>query len=136
MPSLDISESTDGRIGTKDAGAAGVSVKDIPLGDIHIKENVRKTYTEIEELAESIWRHGLLQPITVYEEEGGYTVKTGHRRYKAFRQLYEQEPDRFYSIRCIVSNEKNIAVIQLVENVQREDLSPADLYNALCSLRN
>jgi ParB family chromosome partitioning protein len=53
----------------------------------------------------------------------------------ACQRLYHTEPERFHSIRCIISNAENIAVIQLVENVQREDLSQIDLYNALSALR-
>jgi len=62
-------------------------------------------------------------------------VKTGHRRFKALQKLCAEEPERFHSVRCIVSNADNAAVIQLVENVQREDLSQIDLYNAFCVLR-
>jgi ParB family chromosome partitioning protein len=87
-------------------------------------------------LSASIRQHGLLQPITVYKEGYDYIVKTGHRRYQAYRLLFEEEKDRFHSIRCIVSNADNIAIVQLVENVQREDLSQIDLFNALSDLRN
>jgi ParB family chromosome partitioning protein len=124
-------------VGTLDSGAAASVIKDIPVGDIQVKENVRTEYTGIEELADSIHRHGLLQPIMVYRDgEGAYFVKTGHRRFKAWQSLYKKEPDRFHSIRCIVSNAENTAVVQLVENVQREDLSQIDLFNALSALRD
>ncbi|MDR3266959.1 MAG: ParB/RepB/Spo0J family partition protein [Tannerella sp.] len=112
-----------------------LTVKDIPVGDISIKENVRREYTGIDELKASIRQHGLLQPITVYLENEGYIVKTGHRRYMAYQTLYQIEPERFHSIRCIVSDAENIAVIQLVENVQRVDLSQLDLFNALKALK-
>jgi ParB family chromosome partitioning protein len=123
------------RTGTQDSRSVNIMVKDIPIGDIQTKENVRKDYTGIEELAESIRQHGLLQPITVYADGDQYIVKTGHRRFRACQRLYQTEPERFHSIRCIVSNGENIAVIQLVENVQREDLSQVDLCNALSALR-
>jgi ParB family chromosome partitioning protein len=123
------------RTGTRDSRSVNIMVKDIPIGDIQIKENVRKEYTGITELAESIRQHGLLQPITVFPDGDQYRVKTGHRRLKACQDLYQTEPERFHSIRCIISNAENIAVIQLVENVQREDLSQVDLCNALSALR-
>jgi ParB family chromosome partitioning protein len=126
----------DGRTGTSDSRSVGITVKDIPVGDILIKENVRKEYSGIDELAESIREHGLLQPITVYPDKDDYVVKTGHRRFQAYQSLCQIEPERFHSIRCIVSDAKNIAVIQLVENVQRVDLSQIDLVNALNALRN
>jgi ParB family chromosome partitioning protein len=124
------------RTGTMDSRAVTLMVKDIPIGDIQTKENVRKEYTGIDELAASIRQYGLLQPITVYPEGEGYIVKTGHRRLKAIQALYQKEADRFHSIRCIVSDADNTAIIQLVENIQRVDLSTLDLYHALSTLRN
>ncbi|GMO37772.1 MAG: hypothetical protein Ta2B_17470 [Termitinemataceae bacterium] len=121
--------------GTQDKNSVKLTIKDIPLGDIIVRENVRKDYAGIEELAASIKQHGLLQPITVYTDGDQYVVKTGHRRFKALQLLYKQEPDRFHSIRCIISDATNLAVIQLVENVQREDLSQIDLFNGLSTLR-
>jgi ParB family chromosome partitioning protein len=123
--------------GTQDSRSVDLTVKDIPVGHIEIRENVRTEYTGIDELADSIRRYGLLQPLTVYPGgEGTYFVKTGHRRFKAWQSLYEKEPDRFHSIRCIVSSVENTAVVQLVENVQRENLTTLDLYQALSTLRN
>jgi ParB family chromosome partitioning protein len=123
------------RIGTQDIGSVAVTIKDIPVGDIQIKENVRTEYTGIEELAESIKQYGLLQPIAVYQQDDEYIVKTGHRRFKAYQKLAQENPDRFHSIRCIVSNGNDVAVIQLIENVQRENLSSKDLCDALFKFR-
>ncbi|GHV84248.1 hypothetical protein AGMMS50212_15880 [Spirochaetia bacterium] len=124
------------RNGTQDSRSAGVMVKDIPIGDIVARDNVRKNYSGIEELAGSIRQHGLLQPIMVYKDGDQYVVKTGRRRFMAYQSLYKAETDRFHSIRCIVSDSENVAVIQLVENIQRENLSQIDLCNALSSLRD
>jgi ParB family chromosome partitioning protein len=124
------------RIGTQDSRSVNIMVKDILIGDITIRENVRKDYTEISELADSIRQYGLLQPITVYADGDQYIVKTGHRRFLASQLLYKKEPDKFHSVRCIISNADNCTVIQLVENVQRENLSQVDLYNALSTLRD
>jgi ParB family chromosome partitioning protein len=124
------------RTGTQDSRSVNIQIRDIPIGDIAIRENIRKdSTTGIEDLAESLRQHGLLQPITVYTDGDKYIVKTGHRRFKACQRLYQTERERFHSIRCIISNAENIAVIQLVENVQRENLSQIDLYNALCALK-
>jgi ParB family chromosome partitioning protein len=123
------------RTGTQDSRSVNIMVKDIPIGDIVIRENIRHEYTGIEELSDSIRQHGLLQPITVYAGGDQYIVKTGHRRFMACQRLYQSEPERFHSIRCIITDAQNVAVIQLVENVQREDLSQIDLYNALSALR-
>jgi len=123
------------RTGTQDRRSVALSVKDIPIGDISVKMNVRKDYTEIYELAESIRQHGLLQPITVYAVRDGYVVKTGHRRFMAYKKLYKEDPEKYHSIRCILSDAQNATLIQLVENIQREDLPQHDLYCALNQLR-
>jgi ParB family chromosome partitioning protein len=124
------------RTGTMDSRAVTLMVKDISIGDIQTKENVRKEYTGIDELAASIRQYGLLQPITVYPKGEGYIVKTGHRRFKAIQALYQKEADRFHSIRCIVSDADNTTIIQLVENIQRVDLPQVDLLNALNDMKD
>ena len=135
MAKLEMLKNVRERSGTKDSRSVSLTVKDIPIGDISVKGNVRTEYSGLEELSASIKQYGLLQPITVYAEGGGFTVKAGHRRYMAYKMLYKQEPERFHSIRCIVSDAYNTVVIQLIENVQRVDLSQIDLFNALSSLR-
>jgi len=135
MPKLDLLSQVKDRTGTQDSGAVSLTVKDIPIGEISIRDNVRQEYTGIEELKDSIKRHGLLQPIIVYRDGDGYVVKTGHRRYKAINELYREYPDRFHSIRCIISDAENITAIQIIENVQRENLKAIDLYNGLKELK-
>jgi ParB family chromosome partitioning protein len=135
MAKLGMLKNIRSRTGTRDSRSIALTVKDIPLGDISIKGNIRREYTGIEELAESIRQHGLLQPITVYADGDSYAVKTGHRRYLACKMLYGKEPERFHRIRRIVSDAANTAVMQLVENVQRVDLSQTGLFNALTGLR-
>jgi ParB family chromosome partitioning protein len=135
MAKLGMLKTVNAKQGTADSRSVSLMVKDIPIGDIAVKENVRREYTGLDELAASIRQHGLLQPITVYPDGEGYAVKTGHRRYMACAALYREEPERFHSVRCIVSNAENTAVIQLVENIQRVDLSQTDLFNALTTLR-
>jgi ParB family chromosome partitioning protein len=97
--------------------------------------NVRQDYTAINELTESIRQYGLLQPITVYYVKDGYVVKAGHRRFLAYKKLCQEDPERFHSIRCILSDSRNTELIQLVENVQRVDLSQSDLFHALNRLK-
>ena len=135
MAQMGMLKSVQSRTGTQDSRSVALTVKDIPIGDIRIKENVRRDYTEIVELAGSIKQHGLLQPITVYAENDGYVVKAGHRRFLAYQMLYKEEPEKYHSIRSIISDNQNIALIQLIENVQRVDLSQHDLYQALTKMR-
>jgi ParB family chromosome partitioning protein len=135
MAKLEMLKSVQARTGTQDSRAVALTVKDIPVGDIQIKMNVRQDYTAINELTESIRQYGLLQPITVYYVKDGYVVKAGHRRFLAYKKLCQEDPERFHSIRCILSDSRNTELIQLVENVQRVDLSQSDLFQALKKLR-
>jgi ParB family chromosome partitioning protein len=135
MAKLNMIKNVQSRTGTYDSRSISFTVKDIPIGDIYMKMNVRADYTEICELAESIKQYGLLQPITVYATQNGYMVKIGHRRFLAYKMLYQEDPEKYHSIRCIISDDQNISLIQLIENVQRVDLSQHDLYQALNQLR-
>ena len=88
MAKLDMLKNVQSRSGTQDSRSVSLTVKDIPIGEISVKANIRKDYAEIYELMESVKQHGLLQPITVYSAGDGYAVKTGHRRFMAYKRLY------------------------------------------------
>lgn len=89
------------------------------------------------ELAASIRDHGLLQPVSVRRVQGGrYQLIAGHGRLEAFRRLRAEAADgtedvaeRFGTIptheRFDVTEEE-MALLALVENLQRDDLSPID----------
>jgi len=135
MAKLEMLKNIESRTGTQDSKAVSLTVKDIPIGDIQVKMNIRKDYSDIYELAESIRQYGLLQPVTVYAGKDGYIVKAGHRRLMAYKRLHKEEPERFHSIRSIISDAQNSEIVQLIENVQRVDLSQYDLFTALNKLR-
>lgn len=85
----------------------------------------RQSFKEdtIKELAESIEKNGLLQPIVVRPMDGGkYQIIAGERRYRAFKKLGRS------MIPAIVRDyeDEEVDKLQLVENVQREDLNPYD----------
>lgn len=85
----------------------------------------RQSFKEdtIKELAESIEKNGLLQPIVVRPmEKGKYQIIAGERRYRAFKKLGRT------MIPAIVRDyeDEEVDKLQLVENVQREDLNPYD----------
>ena len=122
-------------IGIEDSRSVPVSVKDIPIEEIVIRQNIRREYEGIDELKASIRQYGFLQPITVYKDGESYVVKTGHRRFLAYRALHEESPEQFHYIRCIISDAENIPIIQLIENVQRVDLNQHELFTALTALK-
>jgi ParB family chromosome partitioning protein len=77
---------------------------------------------KIEELAESISRVGLLQPIVVRAIENGYELIAGERRYRASKHIgMEKIPAVVYDVNDIGS-----AALALVENIQREELNYLD----------
>ncbi len=92
-----------------------------------IKEtgNVRKEYDkeDIKLLSESIEQHGQLQPIGVkpMELDGKYELVFGHRRFRAFQYLM-QNGKPYTQIKAVIVT-GNTLVLQLIENVQRTDLS-------------
>lgn len=86
----------------------------------------RKRFNEdsLRELANSIEKHGLIQPITVKQEEDNrYLLVAGERRYRA-QQMLERP-----TIPAIIT-EGNADEIALIENIQREDLNPLETAEA------
>lgn len=66
------------------------TIYQIPLSKIHPRSFNAYPITDIEQLAESIERVGLLQPIILSEKDGEYFIVAGERRYTAFKMLLEK----------------------------------------------
>ena len=79
----------------------------------------RKNFENIEELAESIKEYGLLNPIVLSKKNDKYEIIAGERRYRASVLAGLKKID------AIVRDfdQKEIDILSLVENIQREDLS-------------
>ena len=79
--------------------------------------------TALGELADSISRHGLLQPIAVRESESGfYQIIAGERRWRAAKLAGLSElPAIIYDM-----DDRKAAELALIENLQREDLNPVE----------
>lgn len=95
---------------------------DLPLDDIAPNKSQPRQYFDdatLEDLKNSILEFGLLQPITVRKVNSGYELIAGERRFRA-AQLAGLE-----TIPAILidSDEKKSAVMSLLENLQREDLT-------------
>ena len=105
-------------------------IVEVNLSEIHPNpDQPRKTFDEakLRELAASIERQGLLQPIIVQKRaasDGGYLLVAGERRFRA-HQLLEKA-----TIPAILT-EGNPDEIALIENIQREDLNPLEEAEAL-----
>ncbi len=89
------------------------------------KEQPRKKFDEgaLQELAESIREHGLLQPIIVKPlTNGTYRIIAGERRWRASRMAgLEKVPVILKDF-----SEQEIMEVALIENLQREDLNPVE----------
>ena len=97
-------------------------VVSIPLSDIKPNPNQpRKNFdtTGLEELAASIAQNGVLQPISVRRLRNNYEIVAGERRYRASKIA------GLMRIPAIIldADENKSALIALLENLQREDLS-------------
>ena len=89
------------------------------------REQPRKEFDEkaLSELAESISKHGLLQPLLVRPLTlGGYQIVAGERRYRACRMAGLTE------VPVIIRElgETETMELALIENLQREDLTPLE----------
>ncbi|GAA0334647.1 nucleoid occlusion protein [Bacillus carboniphilus] len=91
---------------------------------------------KIEELARTIHTHGIIQPIVVRQvEEELYEIIAGERRFRAVQSL------EWETIPAIIKNfnDTETASVALIENLQREELSPIEeaiAYGKLLELHN
>ena len=110
----------------------------LELDNIIIDEGLRKAPLEeksLKELADSIAKHGVLQPILVEpaEEEGRYRLLIGERRTRAARMAgLDTIPTQILEE---LLNPDEALEKRLVENLQREDLDPLDEAEAYLSLK-
>lgn len=119
-------------------GSQQDSVLEISLRDIKANPfQPRKNFDEeaLSELAESIKKNGLIQPIVVKEDIDGYTLIAGERRLRASKLA------KLKDIRAIVlnANDEKMRQFALIENIQREELNSVELafaYQELLKLHN
>lgn len=100
-------------------------VKNIKIIEIEPnRDQPRKVFDNesLEELAESIKKYGVIQPIIVKKRENYYEIVAGERRWRASKKAGLTE------MPCIIrdDDERKNREIALIENIQREDLNPID----------
>ena len=79
--------------------------------------------SEINDLSESIKKNGLLQPILTRKlENGKYEIVAGERRYRASKKAGLKEIPVFVK----KLTDKDVLILSIIENVQREDLTPIE----------
>ncbi|MBO5852778.1 MAG: ParB/RepB/Spo0J family partition protein [Clostridia bacterium] len=108
-------------INTEDTGVTEVMLSEIEPN----RDQPRKDFDEaaLNELADSIKKHGLLQPILVRTKVGGgYEIIAGERRWRACR-IAEL---RTVPVVIREMDEREVMEVALIENLQREDLNPVE----------
>ncbi len=111
-----------------------VATNSLPLTEIvPNKEQPRKTFDEgaLEELADSIKQHGVLQPLLVRPlPSGGYQLVAGERRWRASRIAGLKE------VPVVVKELSDVETMEIaiIENLQREDLNPIEEAEGLQAL--
>jgi ParB family chromosome partitioning protein len=111
----------------------GVRAHEIPVSEIDPNpEQPRRTFDgeEIQHLADSIRRHGVLQPVVVRRSGSRYELVVGERRWRASRVAGRE------TIPAVVADvdAQDRLEVALIENVQRQDLNPIELAHAFRNL--
>ena len=120
---------------TTTPAAATPSLKLVPLEQIHIPEgaNPRRRFDEhaLQELADSIGKHGVLQPLVVRtHEDGGYMLIAGERRYRAARLAGLSE----VPVTLRDGDEDSPLELAVDENLHRADLDAVEEAHAFQAL--
>lgn len=113
---------------------AGSPYRDLRLSDIDVDPNQpRRNFEEsaLQDLAASILEYGVLNPILVTPLDGGtYRLVAGERRYRASKIA------GLDTVPAVIDRGEGVGLAkQLVENIQREDLSPLERAQAIGELR-
>ena len=99
-------------------------VRQIAISSIRVAERIRKENGSLDELAQDIQKHGLLNPITVMEQaDGGYVLIAGLRRMKAMEQLNAR------GIRATVMSPMEadeMLMLEIAENEQRKEFTVSE----------
>ena len=113
---------------TEGSHGSSANVQAIALERIHPSpRNPRNRLENVDELAESIRAYGLLQPVVVRRVGDGFEVVAGHRRLAAVQSL------EWHEIPAIVreADDEHAYLLTLIENLQRDDLTPREESRAL-----
>lgn len=113
-------------LGEKPEVVAPKDARELPVSEIRPNPyQPRKTFDPeaLQELAESIRTHGVLQPVVVRRQGNGYELVAGERRWRASQAIGRP------TIPAVVReglNERDMLELALVENVQRQDLDAVE----------
>ncbi|MFA5523708.1 MAG: ParB/RepB/Spo0J family partition protein [Tissierellales bacterium] len=104
-------------------GEERVMFIDISLVEPNV-DQPRRDFDEeaLNELVQSVLKHGILQPIIVRKKNNGYEIVAGERRWRAAKEAGLKE------VPALIKdlNQLEVSQIALIENLQREDLNPVE----------
>ncbi len=135
-----LGEALRGEVAPQPASISGQNsmqgLSTIPIADIRPNpDQPRRHFAEekLVELAASIAKHGIIQPIVVRPYDGGYQIVAGERRWRAAQRA------QLHDIPAIVRNFDDAATLEiaLLENIQRQDLNAieeAEAYKKLTEM--
>jgi ParB family chromosome partitioning protein len=110
---------------TREAAQASGALRDLPVAAIRPNPYQPRTSfneQELQDLANSIGASGLLQPIVVRPKDAGFELIAGERRWRAVQRL------GWASVPAVVkeADDRTLLTLALIENLQRDNLSPID----------
>jgi ParB family chromosome partitioning protein len=113
-----------GPVSREQAEASG-ALRELPMTSLRpnpFQPRTRIDEAELTDLANSMQASGLLQPVIVRPRDGGYELIAGERRWRAAERL------GWPRIPAVVRDvdDRTLLTLALVENLQRDDLSPID----------
>ena len=112
-----------------------IDIDDITPND----KNVLST-DDIDELAESIHKDGLLNPLKVYKnDDGTYELFGGHRRYLALKKLVDEDDDFDPEVSCIVYKRPADELrerLQIIQDNAQRDMTQDDRKKLFVELNN
>lgn len=107
------------------AEAAPHHLDEVPIELVHPNPNQPRMHfnkEELDELALSIEKDGLLQPILVREDAEGYEIIAGERRWQASQLAGLKK----VPVRIKEADDMKVLELALIENLQRSDLNPIE----------
>lgn len=119
----------DGKTGQSEEDATerdeGVAKRLVPLEQVYPNPDQPRSHfdaAELEQLAESIQKNGLLQPIVVRPVAEGYQIIAGERRWRACQRAGLAEAP----VTIVQADDDKAIELALIENIQRSDLNPIE----------
>jgi ParB family chromosome partitioning protein len=110
---------------SRDQAEAAGALRELPIGTVKpnpYQPRTRMDEAPLDDLVASMQASGLLQPIVVRPKANGYELIAGERRWRAAARL------GWTKIPAVVKDvdDQTLLTLALIENLQRDDLSPID----------